>query len=72
MDTKFEIIIYVRKVLGPFYCGGDYMSNRCRKHNTDKAGDGIIAIIILAIIMMPIVGAYLLFFGKMKNNEELV
>ena len=48
------------------------MSNRCRKHNTDKAGDGIIAIIILAIIMMPIVGAYLLFFGKMKNNEELV
>lgn len=47
------------------------MSNRCRKHNTDKAGDGIIAIIILAIIMMPIVGAYLLFFGKNEKQRGI-
>ena len=47
------------------------MPSRCRKHSTDKAGDGIIAIIILAIIMMPIVGVYLLFFGKNEKQRGI-
>ena len=47
------------------------MPSRCRKQNSDKDADGIIAIIILAIIMMPIVGVYLLFFGKNEKQRGI-
>lgn len=47
------------------------MSNRCKNHNENNAGDGILAIIILAILMMPIVGAYLLFFGKSEKQRGI-
>ena len=46
------------------------MSGGCKNHNNSKSGDGIIAIAILAIIMMPIVGAYLLLLGK--NDKQRV
>ena len=47
------------------------MSKRCRNRNKNNAGDGIIAMVILAIIMMPIVGAYLLFFGKTDKQRGI-
>lgn len=47
------------------------MSGGCRNRNENKTGDGIIAIAILAIIMMPIVGAYLLLLGK-NDKQRLI
>lgn len=47
------------------------MSNRCGNHNKNSSGEGILAVIILAIMVMPIVGAYLLFFGKTDKQRGI-
>ena len=53
------------------YYGGGSMSNRCGNHSENNSGGGIIVVIILAIMIMPIVGAYLLFFGKTDKQRGI-
>lgn len=61
----------VRCIITICYSGGGCMSNRCKNNNENNTGEGILAIIILAILVMPIVGAYLLFFGKSEKQRGI-
>ena len=47
------------------------MSNGCKKHTKDDGVIGFVAIIFLAVIMIPIAGAYLFFFGKSEKQRVI-